>query len=502
MDVMVSRNLSLKVIAFLGSRRFFYLILGLFILQALWFVFSAQYPMAFDENFHFGLIKVYSHQWGPIISVAPPGTGELGGLTREASYFFHYLMSFPYRIIQLFTANQEAQIIVLRLLNVAMFTAGIVLFRKLFTKIKASPALSNFALFIFIFIPIVPMLAAHINYDNLLFLLIPIILLVAMQASIKLQKNHLPVADISLLFILCLLTSIVKYAFLPIFAGLGCYFLSLLFLKKKRQWATLFHEIPQGFRTIDMKFKVLLVLGLLVSGGLFLERYGINELQYHSLVPDCGKVLSFEHCSQYGPWIRNFELAQNNTDPHLPNPGMYALDWINGMMHRLFFAINHEYITQVQLPLPITAGYFVLVSGFIVVTSQVRKLFRRYPATILFFLVIGFYTAVITGRNYLGYEKLGEMVAINGRYFIPLMPIIFISLGLSFKLFIEKYKHSTTVKTTLAVLAIGFFLQGGGVMTYILRSDPSWHWQDPTVIQINDSAQKLLRPIIFEGSSK
>src|SRR6185369_13463896 len=45
----------------LSSRRFGVGVLAFFVFEALWVTFSALYPMAFDEDFHFGLIKLYSH---------------------------------------------------------------------------------------------------------------------------------------------------------------------------------------------------------------------------------------------------------------------------------------------------------------------------------------------------------------------------------------------------------------------------------------------------------
>jgi hypothetical protein len=59
----------------LSSRRFFLVIIGIFVVEAAWFALTAQYPMAFDENYHFGIIQIYSHQWLPFITKVPPGSG-------------------------------------------------------------------------------------------------------------------------------------------------------------------------------------------------------------------------------------------------------------------------------------------------------------------------------------------------------------------------------------------------------------------------------------------
>ena len=51
----------------------------------------------------------------------------------------------------------------------------------------------------------------------------------------------------------------------------------------------------------------------------------------------------------------------------------------------------------------------------------------------------------------------------------------------------------------LAAAAILLFLQGGGVMTFILRSDASWDWQNRAVIDANNAARKVLSPVVVEG---
>jgi hypothetical protein len=164
----------LRINNFAGSRNFFVIIILLLIVQASWYALTAQYPMAFDEDFHFGIIQLFSHQWGPFFSVSPPNSGAFGALTRDPSYLYHYLMSFPYRLIVLVTSNQVHQIITLRFINITFFATGIVMFRRLFIELGITARIINYSLLMLVLVPVTPFLAAHINYDNLLFLLLPI----------------------------------------------------------------------------------------------------------------------------------------------------------------------------------------------------------------------------------------------------------------------------------------------------------------------------------------
>jgi hypothetical protein len=69
----------------IGSRGFFRFVMGLFIVQSIWIAFSALYPQAFDEDFHFGLIKTYSHYWLPFLTKQPPNANAYGAVARVLS---------------------------------------------------------------------------------------------------------------------------------------------------------------------------------------------------------------------------------------------------------------------------------------------------------------------------------------------------------------------------------------------------------------------------------
>lgn len=487
-----------QFVALLGSKKFFYITLGLFVFQALWLALSAKYPMAFDENFHFGFIQVYATQWSPFISEAPEGTGALGALTREPSYLFAYLMSFPYRAIAWLSPHVDVHIIFLRFINIAFFTGGIILFRQLLFKTGASRALTQFSLFIFTFIPAVPFLAAHINYDNLLFLLVPIILLVGLKCGEAFKEGVFPLHTLILLAGLCGITSVIKYPFLPIAAGIAIYLaLCLGWKRSNRRVFGVFKTIPEQWGKVSFIAKIGVVILIIIGGGLFIERYGGNYVNYGSLVPDCLKVLDFKHCAEYGPWIRNYYLEQNAPDYVAPNLPFFTLNWFYDMLFRLFFAINSEYVTRVPLVLPFVTALMVAVTGLIFVGRYAKQLYKKYPTLLLFGIVIIVYTATLFVRGFGDYLDTGQFLAFNGRYFIPILPLILILIGLAFREHFVRKKIAEKWKIGIAAIALVFFLQGGGLFTYILRSDASWHRPDPVVVSINESTRQLLSPLIL-----
>ncbi len=134
------------IVGVLGSRRFFYVVLAFFGLSGLWVALSAVFPMAFDEEFHLGIIRVYSGHWLPFLGGQPDGADAYGAVAADPSYLYHYVMSFPYRIIALFTDNEMVQVILLRFINVGLFGLGLVLFRKVLLRAGTSPALTHGAI--------------------------------------------------------------------------------------------------------------------------------------------------------------------------------------------------------------------------------------------------------------------------------------------------------------------------------------------------------------------
>src|SRR5438270_1670989 len=152
--------------ALLASRKFYWAILGVFVLEAAWIAASGRYPMAFDEDFHLGIIRLYAHHLGPFWAGQPESADRFGAVARDPSYLYQYLMSFPYRLINVFTHDQTIQIVILRVLNIGLFASGLVLYRRLFLKTGISRPVVHACLLVFVLLPIVPLLAGQINYDN------------------------------------------------------------------------------------------------------------------------------------------------------------------------------------------------------------------------------------------------------------------------------------------------------------------------------------------------
>lgn len=482
---------------FFASSTFFWIILGVFVLQALWFVFSAVYPMAFDEEVHVGIIRVYSEQWSPFLYEQATSSDSFGAIVRDPSYLYHYLMSFPYRLLHVFTSSEAAIVIILRLLNVAMFAYALVLFRRVLLRAGTSQALSNVALALFTLIPIVPMLAAHVNYDNLMMLVVAWLCLLGMRIMRQVRERSIELRDWWLLALLCLFGSLVKYPLLPVLAGAVICLLIYTWWQFRGSSKLFGSRTRKSWRGFSRRSAIIGVLLVVLATGLFVQRYGVNLVQYNHPVPSCDAVLDKERCMAYGPWRRNHNLAQAKGDIN-GSPILYSGTWVERMWHRMFFAVNgptSRYATRPPLPVPATTAAVLGISLFAASIIAWRQI-RARPALLYFAGFIGLYVAVLWVDEYTQFLETGHPVAINGRYLIPvLLPLAAIlGVGASYCL-----RNKAVLKPYVAGAVLLLFLHGGGVLTFISRSDASWNWPNQAVIKVNDAARKATSLLVFEG---
>ncbi len=477
----------------LKSHRFFWVVFVFFVLESAWIALSAVYPQAFDENFHFGLIKVYSHYWTPFLTHQPPDANTYGAVTRDPSYMYHYLMSFPYRVVAAMTSSQAAQVIVLRFINIGLATAALIVFRRLLIRARLSAAMTHLILLLYALIPIVPQLAGQINYDNLLLPLIAWTLLLSVNVIDELRQRHVPLARLMLLVSICLLATLVKYEFMPIFAAITL-FLAITALQQFKGEPDLFgSQLKTSWHQLSRRQRWLLGALLVVGIGLFAQRDGVNIVLFHSFAPDCSRTLDLDSCSSYSPWNYSYQQHQivqaQGDNAVFMNPLTFSVSWAYWLWYRLFFAVNglnSGYVNYPPLLLPAAAASLIVLGGVSLLFTRWRQVIQYNPYSIFFSLVVVAYLASLWLEGFSQYHYTQVLQIMNGRYLLPIVPLLaaLISLAIAAAL-----RQKVIAKGLLAGLAALCFLQGGGVTTFILRSDASWDWPNSAVINTNNTAR-------------
>jgi hypothetical protein len=347
-----------------------------------------------------------------------------------------------------------------------------------------------------VLVPTVPLLAGQINYDNLMFLVLAGVGWLVLHVTEDLRAHKLDLRTYALLAVLLMLACLVKYPFLPIAVVTVAYVGYMLWrtFRGRRFWGV----VAKSYASISRRTLVTLLVLLALAGVLFVQRYGHNLAAYRDPVPDCGSVLSIEDCLQYGPWQRNYMYTAARAADFVPDLFGYTWTWLQGLHYRLFFMVAGPptFINYPPALLPSAAAVVVSVSGLAATLLYWRRVFTGQPF-LLFLLLItaGYAAALFLLNNYPQYVQTGQPVAINGRYFIPLLLPMAVVFGRALSLALR----SVTVKTVIAVLVIALFVQGGGVFSFILRSDPSWYWPNQTVVDANTGAQKALSKVMFIG---
>lgn len=489
-----------KLSRFFGSKLFFGITIGFFVISSLWLALGSTFPMAFDEEVHYGITSMYAENLNPFTIHQTEAANKFGAVETDPSYLYYYLLSFPYRVLSAINNSQTFIVTGLRLINIGLFVGALFLYRRLLLGIGLSKKLVHLVIAIVTLIPITPMLAAEINYDNLVLVLTPLLLMSVLLLRQGLLKEVIRPLPMIAAIALALYGSVVKYAFLPIVAAAALYTLVVIIVAARRSpdiWSRSFAEAKQLRRGLQIGGVLLISVGIL----LFSQRYVRNYVRYQALVPDCAAVLSVEACHDWGPWGRDYDFARNKpADAEVRNPVYYtATHWAFGMWNRLFFTLAgplNGYATSKRLPIPSMSFIVFVVIGLVSFAAFARTLIRRYPAYILFAATGALYTAALLAQQYGDYRHTAQPVAINGRYLLPFLPLFAAMLASGMVQAAHKLRISATLPA-IGLLALLLFLQGGGVLTYIVRSDSSWLYNNSVVQNTDHTLKQIVRPLII-----
>lgn len=505
------------------SPKFFYIILVIFLLQAVWVAVTARYPQAFDESYHFGLIQLHAKQLLPFFNHQPANSSVFGPIIHDPSYLYHYLLSFPYRVLVALHTSQLTQVICLRLINVTIFVTGILVYRRLFNELRIGIGLRNIVLFFFVLLPVVPILAGQINYDNLMFLLTGLIFLYDLRFMRWLRDDHQRTAAFPILLLLQIVVigaagSIVTFAFAPLFLAtmiaLGYltfrHYRSFQLITQDASCPTkvsLHNRIDLTHRTSLLIFTVLAIVFVL----LCIERYGYNIVAYHSPVPTCNEVLTLEECQSYAPWDRDYLFETTKSATSIVGTVAYPLVWVHRIVYETMFTITSYFEANGTVgyttALPIGVGDFtawtIIIIGGLLAIIYGRQVFAAKPLRVLL-AIIGFYTLILFLQNFSSYRHTGEVVSVHGRYFVAVYPLLLLVLGLAFEACFRQYNTKlNTLKIPFSVIIIVLFLQGGGISVWNIRSDDSWFiQQSQPAIKFNRAARTVLDHLIIQGKPR
>lgn len=488
-----------KLYGGIASTKFFIGVMVLFTVQALWVAISSNL-LPYDEYYHLGIIRFYAQQWSPFISNQPAEMSLYGDVTRLPSYIYHYAMSFPYRFFSSFIENEQLVVVILRFMNIAMIVGGLILFRRLLLQAKISRRVANFSLALFALLPIMPILGAQNNYDNLMFLLTPLFLggaykLVTETPSLQRAFTFLSIG---------MLATLVKHNFIVVFLIVSCYVLVRIFMKYHMK---IFEVLKKDYAKTSKKMLAIAAVFFVISTGLFVERHGINTIRYRQIKVDCAKVQPREVCQNYSPWRRNqAALAKNFKAENLySNPVSFSIHWVTTIT-RGFNAVYANivpddlnvpdpyghYVFKPVMPIMLAVSYVIIAAAFLVVLLRFKFFWNNefFRLSLLAFVVLA---GALWIFNYAFYLKYGRAYAVQARYLLPLLPPLLAAMATGARQLIRQ----VTLRQTLAVALLATCIYSGGIMGWLVRSDQNWYIKNDTIIQIHQGAQWVLNKIVI-----
>jgi hypothetical protein len=489
-----------KIYDFIAKKAFFVGTLVFFVLHSAWIAVTA-HILPYDEYYHIGIIRFYADKWSPFIASQPPEMSLYGDITRLPSYLYHFLMSFPYRVLDYFIENELVIMVLLRFINIAMIVAGLVLFRRLLIKARISARSTHLALVLFVAIPIVPVLSAQSNYDNLLFLITPIFLWYAY----RLLREKPAIRNLLAFGATGMLATLIKHNFMAVFLAVAAY---VAYTLLRAYGFSLLNELRKSMATSSKTAFFAMVLFFLVITGLFIERHGINALRYGQIKVDCAKVQPVEVCEQYSPWRRN-QLAIREkfaTENLFSNPVSYSMHWVTKIM-RAYNAIlaniapldisipdpYGHYVFKSLLPLPVTMTYAVFVFGIVAALIKIKEIWQQ-PFLRLSIIAFVALAGALWIFNYTFYLKYGRAYAIQARYLLPLTIPVFAVFVFAWSTLLH---NRLLIKQILTVGIVVLLIYSGGAVGWILRSEPDWYLPNDVALQANEAAKSVLEKVVW-----
>jgi hypothetical protein len=351
-------------------------------------------------------------------------------------------------------------------------------------------------------LPIVPYVAAHINYDNLIFPLTALLFIVCIDI---LRERNAGWIRYYLLLIIGLSGSLVKFTFLPIIIAAVA---GLAIFKYRKDGKHALSAVAASFAKTSLARIILLAIPIIVLLTLLYKTYAVNIIQYHSLKPSCNRTLTVERCLKGPAYIRATDLIsskQQRSASPLPD---YVLMWVQKMESGMDITASNiplpgtidddigGYNTLYGKPLPIF--YLFTFSFSVLGIAAIIFTWRRLNKNSHFYLLFGiamFYVLSIFVQNAADYYKFNMAVAVQPRYLLEILPLVIILMLICIN---RMLKNNFKIKGALLALSLVAILQGGGSITHIVRSSNDSYWQRPKIVNVNHKLRDAMKPLILE----
>lgn len=461
-----------------------------FVLGSLWVALFFRTPLLYDEQFHFNATQIFSHQISPVVIHQPPAYDIVGNMTFGSAGIYHYLMSWPLRIVAHFTQNHAVQVVVLRLINIGLAGLGLLFFSKLFADVGIRKRYSNLAVFIYANIPMVTVVAATVNYDNMLLPLTALFLIF----SVKLARGANTWLNWVGWVITGIFAALVKFTFLPIFLSV---FILLCERVYKSSVKNTKREVINSARKSNKYLLAALGTVLIILFGLSALRYGVSILRYHTPIPACAQTMSLERCRANPVVMIEQNILRTRGERKVDNPVNYSYSWVQMMIGG--FALTTVNSTDGLMGWPSPSLFVYMLSlglaftGFVTVYCwKTLKKPSGWDVLLVAMVSLTLSAMLFSMQSYYEYHRV---INAQPRYLLSIL-LIYIVFGVVSLANLIMDRH--WVKASLVLLLLFFVSQGGGFITHALQSTTTWYWQNDAAFKINENTKRVIGPMVID----
>lgn len=487
-----------KVAAVLRSKKFFVVTLVIFLLQGTFFALAVNPSLQTGETYldrslglvpdgnrHIAAIYHFAAQPlqnGPFIHDMTDAELMMGDLVRFPSYFYYYLLSFPVRAALALGASDLTIVYLVRFIGLGFGMLALIVFRRIVFEIRAGPVIANLATLGLAMTGAFAYFAPAENYDMLSLLL----WLCFVLASLKLFLRR-DATQLYWLLVIGLFISITKYTYLP-FAGVTGILALLLYIQNSGDWTKAWSrarvQFVKRWRLLSRWRIVAFAVLLLVGSALFIERIGVNIVQYHSVSPNCAVVHDRDSCMNFTVYNRNVtrldavSAGETWTDDfHLFE---YAGNWLERYYPTMYYYMGHIWVYDIWVMLWVSVG----VAGVLVMTALAYLLYRRQrvlrgQAEWFLFGIVGMLTAGQFAYNVMIFIKYsGQLYGHQGRYLLPAIGFLYVLMLL---IVARAYSTLSLKRRKIAlpiILVVGLFalvINGALLNFFIHANSPEWY---------------------------
>ncbi|MBD3351651.1 MAG: hypothetical protein GF364_09215 [Candidatus Lokiarchaeota archaeon] len=423
------------------------IVLLLFLFQSYYFVFTTGAGVAPDENYHLSVSTI--HNKNPYPFVYNTDESYIYGDLENTPFLYHSING---GLINL-NFYKLPLIIYLRLFSPIIGLFSLLTLYKITKLVIQDGLLSVIPGILLTHTLMFTMISGVVSYDNLtiLFSLQSIYFLLKFMEKYNLKY-------FLLLIIFVCLGSLTKASFLPLAVLISLVFLVYTIYTKK------YKDLPKFRFEFNKKFNIILFIIASLTLISLVYLYIGNFLKFGNYLPTCDQVLSHDICyNRNGVYNRDYNLINNRPPEFTPQPIYTSFkEWTVLYTKSLFGLLTHKMMFFFKYSL----APFIVVSCLSFIGMLKSKLsYNKYLISTLFIFTGYVFIAFI--YNYLDYVEKGKWIATQGRYILPVLPLLYVLIVYYLKQINLSRKYQTAL---VFILTLSCFLLS---FLYYISEKPS-----------------------------